>query len=195
MLKDYLIENNISVYKLSKESTVPYTTLNELANGKKDISDCKVKTIENIARALNISMESLLRIIEGDVKLSTSWKDKRKLDYIFPVIVENKNYDTSRIHPLMQRTVNDVYSKVLNHKNIEKVILFGSSVNIRCNNKSDLDFAVLVKEGSFDNDNKNEISELIQMATHYNADIVWLNSIDKQSQLYKNIQRGLVIYE
>ena len=53
MFKEYLKEKKLSVYKLSEMSNVPYTTLNELINGKKKITDCKIKTIESIASALN----------------------------------------------------------------------------------------------------------------------------------------------
>ena len=50
---------------LSEMSNVPYTTLNELINGKKKITDCKIKTIESIANALNCSIETLLKLLNG----------------------------------------------------------------------------------------------------------------------------------
>ena len=79
---------------------------------------------------------------------------------------------------------------------MDEVIIFGSCINIRCNRKSDIDIAIYIDEKYFTLQNKNKISEDIQEICDYNADIIWLNSIDKESQLYDNIDRkGLVIYE
>ena len=197
MMKEYLEENKMSIYKLSELSNVPYTTLNELVNGKKRLEDCKIKTISSIAKALNISIEALLKLIEKkEERLSTSWQEKRNKAFIFPLIKENKNYDASRIHPLKQRIINDVYDLVSKDYRIKKVIIFGSSVNIRCNRNSDIDIGVLLKEDLFNIENKNQISEAIQKVTDYNSDIIWLNSIDKKSQLFTNIySEGVIIYE
>ena len=63
MIRKILHEKNMSIYKLSEVSKVPYTTLNELINGKKSVQDCKIKTIESIAVALNITIENLLHIL------------------------------------------------------------------------------------------------------------------------------------
>ena len=79
---------------------------------------------------------------------------------------------------------------------IEKAIIFGSSINIRCNKKSDIDIAVKIKEECFNNNSKNSISEEIQEICGYNSDIIWLNTIDEKSQLYYNINtKGVVVYE
>ena len=45
MLKEYLKKKNKSIYALSKESGVAYSTLNDLANGKVDINQCKVSLL------------------------------------------------------------------------------------------------------------------------------------------------------
>ena len=63
MLKKLLKNRNISIYRLSEMSKVPYTTLNELVNGKKKIEDCKIKTVENIANSLNMSIDALLHVL------------------------------------------------------------------------------------------------------------------------------------
>ena len=41
MLKEYLQKNNISVYKLSKKSDVPYSTLNDLVNLKLPVENIR----------------------------------------------------------------------------------------------------------------------------------------------------------
>ena len=197
MFKDYLKEKKLSVYKLSEMSNVPYTTLNELINGKKKITDCKIKTIESIASALNCSIETLLKLLNGkNMVLSNTWEDNKEKKFYFPIVVNNDNYDCQRIHPLKQRIVNELYNYIKDNSMIEKVIIFGSAINVRCNHKSDLDIAVKIKEEYFNKDSKNNISEDIQEICDYNSDIIWLNTIDENSQLYYNINtKGVVIYE
>lgn len=196
MLKDYLQTRNITSYKLAELSNVPYTTINELVNGKKKLEDCKIKTIESIASALNLTVERLLSIIRGKhLILSTSWEDNKDKIYYFPIVFNNEHYECDRIHPLMQEDINNIYKAIEKFNNIKKIILFGSSINIRCNNKSDIDLAIELKEEAFSLENKNKISETIQETINYNGDIVWLNNMDQSSRLYKNISKGVVIYE
>ena len=197
MFKQFLKERNITIYKLSEISKVPYTTLNELANGKKTVNDCKIKTIENISKALNISIELLLDILNNkQVKLSNSWEENKNKKFYFPIIVNNDNYECNRIHPLMQKMVNKIYNFVSNTYEIEKVIIFGSSINIRCNRNSDIDIAVKIKSESFNRNVQNNISEQIQEITEYNSDIIWLNTIDQNTKLFNNINtKGVIIYE
>ena len=59
MLKDILSERDISVYSLSKESGIPYSTLSDLINGKTDIKDCSAKNLYSMSKCLHISMENL----------------------------------------------------------------------------------------------------------------------------------------
>lgn len=197
MLKKYLEENNISIYKLSEISNIPYTTLNELVNGKKNINDCKIKTIEGLAHSINLSIEALMNLFKNnDIILSNSWEECKDKVYYFPIIVNNENYDASRIHPLKQKKINEIYNITKNSNIIDKIIIFGSSVNIRCNKNSDIDIAVKIKDQYFTKENQNMISEKIGEITEYYFDMVWLNTIDKQSQLYYNIEnKGVIIYE
>lgn len=197
MFKEYLKERNISVYKLAEISAVPYTTLNELCNGKKKISDCKIKTIDSISKALGVSIETFINIInDGKITLATTWEENRNKVFHFPIIVENNNFECDRIHPLAQKKINDIYNEIIKYDVIEKVVLFGSSINIRCNIKSDIDLAIMIKSEHFNRESQNLISEAIQEVADYNVDIVWLNTIDSSSQLFQNITlMGVVIYE
>ena len=197
MFKHFLIQNNISIYKLAELSKVPYSTLNELINGKKQICDCKIRTIENIANALNISIEMLLNMLTNkNIFLSNSWEENKNKKFCFPIIVENTNYECNRIHPLKQKIVNDIYEYVKDNNNIKKVIIFGSSVNIRCNKKSDIDIAIELDDLFFNRNIQNEVSESIQEICEYNSDIIWLNKIEQNTVLYNNIyKKGVVIYE
>ena len=59
-IQDMLRERNMSVYKLSKLSTVPYATCSDIASGKARLEKCSAETVYKIAQALNVSVEELL---------------------------------------------------------------------------------------------------------------------------------------
>lgn len=61
MLKDYLSKNNITVYKLAKAIEEPYSTVNDLSNGKICIDDCRVNLLRKIAGYFNISLEEMYK--------------------------------------------------------------------------------------------------------------------------------------
>jgi len=60
MLNEYLKEKNMSVYKCSILSGIPYTTVLEIVKGKTTLSKCSVETVYKIARALNVPVEQLI---------------------------------------------------------------------------------------------------------------------------------------
>ena len=60
MIQDVLNEKNMTIYRLAKESGVPYATVNDICNGKARIEKCSAETIYRIAHALEITMEDLL---------------------------------------------------------------------------------------------------------------------------------------
>ncbi len=51
---------NISAYRLSKESGVPYMTINDLINNKTSLTKCNAETVYKIAKALDTSVEELI---------------------------------------------------------------------------------------------------------------------------------------
>ena len=59
---DLLIERNITIYKLSQKSSVPKTTLFDIASGKTNIMDCSGRNLLKISKALNVSIEQLLEL-------------------------------------------------------------------------------------------------------------------------------------
>ena len=62
MLKEYLTKNKISMYALSKESGVPYSTLNDICNGKVTIENCKAGVVKRLSGVLHISMDEFYEI-------------------------------------------------------------------------------------------------------------------------------------
>ena len=51
---------NISRYRLSKNSDIPYTTLTDILSGKADLNKCRAETVYKLAKVLGVSMEELL---------------------------------------------------------------------------------------------------------------------------------------
>ena len=60
LLQDIMKQKNMSVYRLSKLSGVPYTTINEICTGKTHLENCSAATVYHIAKACEVSMESLV---------------------------------------------------------------------------------------------------------------------------------------
>ena len=61
MLINELMENkNITKYRLAKDSGIAYTTINDICSGKAQLEKCSAETIYRIAKALGVSMESLI---------------------------------------------------------------------------------------------------------------------------------------
>lgn len=59
-IQDALKKKKMSMYRLSKTSSVPYATVNDICNGKAQMEKCSAETIYRLAHALDLSMEELL---------------------------------------------------------------------------------------------------------------------------------------
>lgn len=60
LIKDIMTEKNITIYRLSKNSGIPYATINDICNNKVNLAKCNAETIYKLARELDVSMEELL---------------------------------------------------------------------------------------------------------------------------------------
>jgi transcriptional regulator with XRE-family HTH domain len=60
MFEKILKTRNLTIYRLSKLSGIPKTTLVDLANGTTSIYKASLKTINTLANTLNITVEDLL---------------------------------------------------------------------------------------------------------------------------------------
>ena len=59
-LNDMIKERNMSIYYLSKISGIPYATVNDICNSKRNLLNCNAETIYKLSKSLNVSMESLV---------------------------------------------------------------------------------------------------------------------------------------
>ncbi len=60
LLNDIMQEKKISAYRLSKNSGIPYATVNDICNGKARLEKCSAETIYKISNALGVTMEAIL---------------------------------------------------------------------------------------------------------------------------------------
>lgn len=60
VLTDLMKQKNMTKYRLSKLSGVPYATVSDICNGKACLEKCNAETVYRIAKALDVPMEELL---------------------------------------------------------------------------------------------------------------------------------------
>jgi plasmid maintenance system antidote protein VapI len=59
-INELLAKNGITKYRLSKNSGIPHTTINDICNGKTKIEKCSADTVYKISKVLNVSMEEII---------------------------------------------------------------------------------------------------------------------------------------
>ena len=59
-INELLQQKNITKYRLSKISGVPFTTVSEITTGKTKIKNCTGETLYRLAKALDVTIEDLL---------------------------------------------------------------------------------------------------------------------------------------
>ena len=57
---DLLIQKNITKYRLSKISGVPFATISDISTGKAKIEKCSADTLYKLAKSLDVTMEDLI---------------------------------------------------------------------------------------------------------------------------------------
>lgn len=99
-LNDLLTEKQISMYRLSKESGVPHTTIMDICSRKTRIEKCSAETLYKISKVLNVSIESLIEEEINQPKRSSFEvfksnvchlvKDKGDIDFIIETLQSDK---------------------------------------------------------------------------------------------------------
>ena len=69
MLKQYLKQKNLSIYKLAALSEIPYSTLNDIVNHKVDIANIRAGIVSKLANILNISMDELYELCINQITI------------------------------------------------------------------------------------------------------------------------------
>lgn len=60
MIQDILCQNGITMYQLAKDSGVPYSSVNDICNGKTRLEKCGADTVYRLSKTLGVTMETLL---------------------------------------------------------------------------------------------------------------------------------------
>ena len=71
-LQTILNDKNISMYRLSQISSVPKTTVIDICSGKSSIENCNAKTVLQLSRALNCSMEDIMQAADSNNHYETA---------------------------------------------------------------------------------------------------------------------------
>lgn len=59
-VNELMHSKGMTKYRLSKNSGIPYATVNDIVNGKAQLEKCSVETVYKLAKELGVSMESLI---------------------------------------------------------------------------------------------------------------------------------------
>ena len=94
LLDSRMAQKGLSIYRLSKNSGVPYATLNDICSGRTRLEKCSAETVYRVAQALDVSMEDLISPClskRSDFALFRSsvchrLKDMDDLDFIMDVM-------------------------------------------------------------------------------------------------------------
>ena len=86
-LKTYLEQKKISKYHLSIISGVPKTTITDICAGRSDIERCTAKTVMQLAKALECTMEEIMEMA-SPFDVSGLPKDKSYLECGLPAFLQ-----------------------------------------------------------------------------------------------------------
>lgn len=59
-IQKLMLKKNMTKYRLSRDSGIPYTTVNDICNGKTRLEKCSAETVYKLSRELGVTMETLL---------------------------------------------------------------------------------------------------------------------------------------
>lgn len=65
-LQEYIDSRNITKYHLSQISGVPKTTIMDICSGKSSLQKCSARTVQQLAKALECTMEYILSLDTAD---------------------------------------------------------------------------------------------------------------------------------
>lgn len=105
MIPELLEKKNMTLYQLSKNSGVPYTTVNDIYHGRTNLDKCTAETVYRLSKELDIGMEELLcpylqKRISFELYKSNVCHQLKKLGDIQFIIETLKNDD---IHIFFKR--------------------------------------------------------------------------------------------
>jgi len=86
-LQTYLDRRNMTKYHLSKISGVPKTTIIDICSGRSDIEKCSAKTVYQLAKALECTIEDIMAMASADDETGLP-QDKSYLECGLPAFLQ-----------------------------------------------------------------------------------------------------------
>ncbi|MCR5608426.1 MAG: helix-turn-helix transcriptional regulator [Lachnospiraceae bacterium] len=99
LINETLEKQNMSKYRLSKDSGVPQATINDICSGKADINKCAAGTLYKIAKVLNITIEEILESVKEEYRTAFETfksnichhvKDMGDIDFMISIIEKDE---------------------------------------------------------------------------------------------------------
>mgnify|MGYP003162830674 FL=1 len=101
------------------------------------------------------------------------------------VFIQDPFENCEKIYPIQQKKVKQMINNIKEDSNVEKIVVFGSSVQDTCHMGSDVDFYIVLKQDqkiTF----KETLSFMYDIWTNYTVD----------SRMYEEItKKGVTVYE
>lgn len=86
IIDDLLMQNSMTKYRLAKQAGIPHATLHDICNGKTRMGRCSAETIYRLAKALGVSVETLL---EGASTDKIPEERERSYEYGLPTYLQH----------------------------------------------------------------------------------------------------------
>lgn len=192
--------------ELAAVSGVNLRSLQDYEQGHKSLYSAKGETLLRLSTALGVSVEEILkgetlyiepmatdeeRMRNRVAAYERCLNGRKTVAVRFPVIAADNEVDMSRVYPTKQQAVKNVLAALRDDKRVSSLRLFGSSITMACHKDSDIDFAVGINDVS--RETRNDISEKIQLACDWGADIIWMDHILTTDRIYDNIMKGVIL--
>lgn len=104
----------------------------------------------------------------------------------FPVMKGVTFPNANRVHPLMQNRIEKLIRELERDQNIRRMILFGSSLEFRCNSTSDIDLYI----------EKYDSEKKLAYFPELDCEIDIITNLKSDNKLYQEIeQTGLLLLE
>ncbi len=100
-IKVYLKEKDISIREMATITSIPYSTLNDIVNGKVNLEECQYKTLKKIAVFLKVNIDDLVYEKEDFQTFRNKLHHELKSQGDIPIILnilENRIIDYYLLH-------------------------------------------------------------------------------------------------
>lgn len=128
--------------------------------------------------------------------MDTAIKKLRDLK-VFPIAPYLKNSKFQailrQVYPVKQKYIQALLEYSAIEPGIRKIILFGSSITMRCRVESDIDVMVWLDDAC-DDAERDKISGKIGLILD-NADVLFPNWFEESSAIWNDIYKGVTVYE